>query len=126
MDLFIDNKSGAPIYDQIYTQIKDQIIQGALQPDEAMPSIRGLARDLRISVITTKRAYADLEAAGFIETVQGKGCFVAGVNREFLREERLRRVEDLLVQAAREARAAGVSTSELREMFDLVVEGEDR
>lgn len=65
MDLFIDNKSGAPIYDQIYTQIKDQIIQGALQPDEAMPSIRGLARDLRISVITTKRAYDELEKRAF-------------------------------------------------------------
>lgn len=67
MELFIDNKSGAPIYDQIYSQIKDQIIQGALQPDEAMPSIRGLARDLRISVITTKRAYDELEKEGFLK-----------------------------------------------------------
>lgn len=73
MELFIDNKSGAPIYDQIYSQIKDQIIQGALQPDEAMPSIRGLARDLRISVITTKRAYDELEKEGFLYAVPAKG-----------------------------------------------------
>lgn len=91
MDLFIDNKSGAPIYDQIYTQIKDQIIQGALQPDEAMPSIRGLARDLRISVITTKRAYDELEKEGFLYAVPAKGSFVAPKNTELLREENLKR-----------------------------------
>lgn len=126
MDIIISNSSDKPIYEQITTQIKDSIVSGELAAGGQLPSIRALANDLGISAITTKRAYADLEAAGFIETVQGKGCFVAGVNREFLREERLRRVEDLLVQAAREARAAGVSTSELREMFDLVVEGEGR
>ena len=91
MDLFIDNKSGAPIYDQIYTQIKDQIIQGALQPDEAMPSIRGLARDLRISVITTKRAYDELEKEGFLYAVPAKGFFVAPKNTELLREENLKK-----------------------------------
>ncbi len=126
MDIIISNSSDRPIYEQITTQIKDSIVSGELTAGDQLPSIRALANDLGISAITTKRAYADLEAAGFIETVQGKGCFVAGVNREFLREERLRRVEELLVQAAREARAAGVSTSELREMFDLVVEGEER
>lgn len=126
MDIIISNSSDKPIYEQITTQIKDSIVSGELAAGGQLPSIRALANDLGISAITTKRAYADLEAAGFIETVQGKGCFVAGVNREFLREERLRRVEELLVQAAREARAAGVSTSELREMFDLVVEGEGR
>ena len=126
MDIIISNSSDRPIYEQITTQIKDSIVSGERADGDQLPSLRALANDLGISAITTKRAYADLEAAGFIETVQGKGCFVAGVNREFLREERLRRVEDLLVQAAREARAAGVSTSELREMFDLVVEGEDR
>ena len=126
MDIIISNSSDRPIYEQITTQIKDSIVSGELEAGDQLPSIMALAKDLGISAITTKRAYADLEAAGFIETVQGKGCFVAGVNREFLREERLRRVEDLLVQAAREARAAGVSTSELREMFDLVVEGEER
>ena len=126
MDIIISNSSDKPIYEQITTQIKDSIVSGGLAAGDQLPSIRALANDLGISAITTKRAYADLEAAGFIETVQGKGCFVAGVNREFLREERLRRVEDLLVQAVREAHAAGVSTSELREMFDLVVEGEGR
>ena len=82
MDLFIDNKSGAPIYDQIYTQIKDQIIQGALEPDEAMPAIRGLARELRISVITTKRAYDELEKEGFLYSVPAKGFFVDVYNRQ--------------------------------------------
>ena len=77
MELFINNKSGAPIYDQIYNQIKQQIISGALQPDEAMPSIRGLARDLRISVITTKRAYDELEKEGFLYAVPAKGFFVS-------------------------------------------------
>ena len=75
MELFINNKSGAPIYDQIYNQIKQQIISGALQPDEAMPSIRGLARDLRISVITTKRAYDELEKRGLSLRSTGKGLF---------------------------------------------------
>ena len=120
MDLFIDNKSGAPIYDQIYNQIKDQIIQGALQPDEAMPSIRGLARDLRISVITTKRAYADLEQLGFICTVQGKGCFVAEGNQELLRENQLCHIEELLAQAATQAETLGVTRDKLHEMLDLV------
>ena len=84
MELFINNKSGAPIYDQIYNQIKQQIISGALQPDEAMPSIRGLARDLRISVITTKRAYDELEKRAPLRST-GKGLFVAPKNTELLR-----------------------------------------
>ena len=120
MELFINNKSGAPIYDQIYNQIKQQIISGALQPDEAMPSIRGLARDLRISVITTKRAYSDLEEAGFIETVQGKGCFVAAGNQGLLREEELRRMEALLAQAAALAETLGVTRADLHKALDLV------
>ena len=86
MNLFIDNKSGAPIYDQIYTQIKNEILNGNLQPDEALPSIRALARDLRISVITTKRAYEELEREGLIVTAAGKGCFVAERSAEWLRE----------------------------------------
>ena len=78
MNLFIDNKSGAPIYEQLYTQIKNQILSGELQPEEAMPSIRGLARDLRISVITTKRAYDELEQEGFFDAVPAKGFFCGG------------------------------------------------
>ena len=89
MNLFIDNKSGAPIYEQLYTQIKNQILSGELQPEEAMPSIRGLARDLRISVITTKRAYDELEQEGFLYAVPAKGFFVAAKNTELLREAKL-------------------------------------
>ena len=93
MTVLIDNKSGAPIYDQIYTQIKQQIISGALAEDTWLPSIRNLAKDLRISFITTKRAYEELEKEGFIYTVQGKGCFVAPKNVELLREENLKKIE---------------------------------
>ena len=105
MELFINNKSGAPIYDQIYNQIKQQIISGALQPDEAMPSIRGLARDLRISVITTKRAYDELEKEGFLYAVPAKGFFVAPKNTELLREENLKKIEEHLTEAVRLLRA---------------------
>ena len=92
MNIFIDNKSGLPIYDQIYSQIKSQIINGALQEDEALPSIRNLAKDLRISVITTKRAYDELEKEGFIYTIPAKGCFVAPKNVELLREENIKKI----------------------------------
>ena len=122
MDLFIDNKSGAPIYDQIYTQIKDQIIQGALQPDEAMPSIRGLARDLRISVITTKRAYDELEQEGFLYTIAGKGSFVAKKNTALLREEQLKKIEDHLSEIRRLAATIQLSRNEIRDMLDLMWE----
>ena len=88
MNLFIDNKSGSPIYEQIYLQIKAQIISGELKEDDALPSIRNLAKDLRISVITTKRAYDELEKEGFIYTVTAKGCFVAAKNTELIREEK--------------------------------------
>ena len=116
MDLFIDNKSGAPIYDQIYTQIKDQIIQGA------MPSIRGLARDLRISVITTKRAYDELEKEGFLYAVPAKGFFVAPKNTELLREENLKKIEAHLTEAVRLSASCGLSREELREMLELLWE----
>ena len=122
MDIIISNSSDRPIYEQITTQIKDSIVSGELAAGDQLPSIRALANDLGISAITTKRAYADLEAAGFIETVQGKGCFVAGVNREFLREERLRRVEASLARAVCDARACGLSDDELREMLDIQLE----
>lgn len=101
MNLFIDNKSGAPIYEQLYTQIKNQILSGELQPEEAMPSIRGLARDLRISVITTKRAYDELEQEGFLYAVPAKGFFVAAKNTELLREENLKKIEAHLTEAVR-------------------------
>ena len=119
MELFINNKSGAPIYDQIYNQIKQQIISGALQPDEAMPSIRGLARDLRISVITTKRASDELENEGFIYTLPGKGCFVAERSTELLREENLKKIEGHMQEIRRLASACRLTENELDEMWRL-------
>ena len=94
MNIYINNKSSAPIYDQICSQIKNQIISGDLKEDEALPSIRNLAKDLRISVVTTKRAYDELEREGFIYTIAAKGCFVAPKNVELLREENLKKIEE--------------------------------
>ena len=122
MEIIVSNASDKPIYAQIASQIQDAILSGDLEEGTPLPSIRALANDLRISVITTKRAYADLEEAGFIDTVQGKGSFVAGGNRELLREGRLKRVEDLLDQAVHEASAVGIGTSELHEMLDLLAD----
>lgn len=125
MDIIISNASGKPIYEQITAQMKDLILTGVLAEGQQLPSIRSLATDLRISAITTKRAYADLEAQGFIETVQGKGSFVAGGNLELLREERLRRVEDLLSQAIDEAKGADIGQRELIDMLTLLIESND-
>ena len=122
MNLFIDNKSGAPIYDQIYTQIKNEILNGNLQPDEALPSIRALARDLRISVITTKRAYDELEQEGFLYAVPGKGFFVAAKNTELLREENLKTIESHLNEAVKLAAACGLGRHDLAEMLELLWE----
>lgn len=124
MDIIISNASTLPIYEQIVVQMKDLILSGELEEGQQLPSIRALASDLRISVITTKRAYAELEAQGFVETVQGKGSFVAGGNKELLREERLRHVEELLASAVREADSVGVGLSELHDMLDLVASGD--
>lgn len=122
MDIIISNASGKPIYEQITSQMKNCILDGTLAEGAQLPSIRALANDLRVSVITTKRAYADLEAQGFIETVPGKGSFVAGGNRELLREERLRRVEDLMARAVEEAKGAGIEARDLHDMLDLLLE----
>ena len=124
LEIIVSNSSDRPIYAQIASQIQDAILSGELAEGEALPSIRALANDLRISVITTKRAYADLEEAGFIDTVQGKGSFVSGGNRELLREGRLRHVEEILGQAVKEAAAAEIGISELHEMLDLLAESE--
>ncbi len=120
----IDNKSGAPIYDQIYSRIKSAIISGELAEDEMLPSIRNLARDLRISVITTKRAYDELEREGFIYTVAGKGCFVAKKNVEFLREQNLREIERHIEEIAALAAACALSTDDIIEMVKFEMEGE--
>ncbi len=123
MEIIVSNSSASPIYEQIAQQVKDAILAGELPEGTLLPSIRALANDLRISVITTKRAYAELEKAGLVATVQGKGTFVAGGNLELLREERLRQVERQLGQAVADARAAGITAVELREMLDLLMEG---
>lgn len=124
MTIIIDNKSGVPIYDQIYSQIKAQIIGDALRQDEALPSIRSLAKDLRISVITTKRAYDELEAEGFIYTLPGKGSFVAPKNTELLREENLRRIEEHMREISALAVQSGLTRQELSEMYALISEEE--
>ena len=124
MTIIIDNKSGVPIYDQIYSQIKAQIIGDALRQDEALPSIRSLAKDLRISVITTKRAYDELEAEGFIYTLPGKGSFVAPKNTELLREENLRRIEEHMREISALAVQSGLTRQELSEMYTLISEEE--
>lgn len=122
MNIFIDNKSGTPIYDQIYSQIKAQIISGELCEDEALPSIRNLAKDLRISVITTKRAYEELEREGFLYTVAGKGCFVAPKNVELLREENLKRIEEHLEAIRQLAATCNLTKRDLAEMLDCIWE----
>ena len=125
MEIYISNTGDKPIYLQITDQIKARILSGELQAGEALPSIRLLARELRISVITTKRAYEELEQAGFVTTQPGKGCFVAPQNAQVRREEALRAVEQHLQQALDAARAGGVTDGEVAETLSLLMEGEN-
>jgi len=122
MELIIRNTTNQPIYEQICAQIKTQILAGQLTPGEALPSIRALAKDLRISVITTKRAYDELEAQGFLYTVAGKGCFVAEKDLDLIREQRLREIEDHLSAAAELAAGCGATREELLEMLRIILE----
>ena len=122
MQLYIDNRSGAPIYDQIYSQIKDAILSGQVTEGEALPSIRALAKDLRISVITTKRAYDELEKEGFIYTIAAKGCFVAPKNVELLREETLKNIENHIGQIVRLSQSVGLSEQEVLDMVRFAME----
>lgn len=124
MDIIISNASGQPIYEQISRQIKGAIAGGKLSPGEALPSIRSLARDLRISVITTKRAYEELERDGFIYTVAGKGCFVAEQDLELQRESGLREIEAHLQAAVELSRQCGLTEEELMEMLRVLREEE--
>lgn len=122
VNILIDNKSGTPIYDQIYSQIKSQIISGSLKQDELLPSIRGLAKDLRISFITTKRAYEELEKEGFIYTLPAKGCYVAPKNIELIREENLKKIEEYLDEIVRLAASCNLSKQEIIEMVNFSLE----
>ena len=122
MEILISNTSGKPIYEQITAQVKSQIMTGALAAGDALPSMRTLARELRTSVITTKRAYEDLERDGFTVTVPGKGSFVAAQNTELLREESLRRAEAAVSQAVEIAKKGGLTREELSEMLTLLWE----
>ena len=124
MEIIIRNTINTPIYEQIYAQLKAQIIAGELTPGEALPSIRALAKDLKISVITTKRAYDELEAEGFLYTVAGKGCFVAEKNLDLIREQQLRELEEHLSAAAGLAKSCGVSVEELFNMLHILLEEE--
>jgi GntR family transcriptional regulator len=125
MKIIISNSSPDPIYEQITRQIKAQIISGGLREAETLPSIRKLAQDLQISVITTKRAYEELEKEGFIDTVEGKGSFVAMQNKELLREKKMKIVEEKLSEAVEEAKLLGITLAELREMLVLLYKEKD-
>ena len=120
MDLIISNASGKPIYEQIYTQIKNNIISGELSPGDALPSIRALAKDLRISVITTTRAYDELERDGFIDRVPGKGCYVAEKNLELVREAHLKQIEDHMNAIVDLAAGCSLTEEEAMEMLRLM------
>lgn len=122
MNIIISNSSDKPIYEQITIQIKQMIISGELAAGDQLPSMRMLAKELRISVITTKRAYEDLERDGFIYTVMGKGSFIADKNMEFVREEQLRIVEEHLNMAVTGAKAGGISLDELHEIMKMIYE----
>lgn len=124
MEIYISNTGEKPIYAQITDQLKEKILSGELREGEVLPSIRLLAKELRISVITTKRAYEDLEQAGFLTTIPGKGCFVAPQNAELHREEALRKVEAYLNQAIDAARVGGVTRKEFEQTLSVLLEGD--
>ncbi|MBT9778320.1 GntR family transcriptional regulator [Clostridium sp. MCC353] len=120
MNIIISNSSGKPIYEQITSQIKNEIISGHLSAGDPLPSMRVLAKELRISVITTKRAYEDLERDGFISTVVGKGSFVAEKNMEFVRENQLKAVEESIQKAVSDAKTGGITLGELIDMMTII------
>ena len=125
MKLIVSNRLGVPIYEQIKSQIKEAIFSGELVEDDLLPSIRQLARDLKISVITTTRAYNDLAEEGFVVNVQGKGCYVLPQNREMARENALRKIENSLAEAITSAKAGSIKKSEVVEVFDILCKEEN-
>ncbi|EIW00014.1 GntR family transcriptional regulator [Thermoanaerobacter siderophilus] len=120
MNIIISNSAEEPIYEQIVRQIKEAILKGELEEGELLPSIRNLAKELQISVITTKRAYDELEKEGFIATIPGKGTYVAAQNKELMREKRLKIVEEKLVEAIIAAKAVNLSLEEIKEMLEIL------
>ena len=122
MNIVINNSSFQPIYEQIVIQIKENIMNGTLKEDTLLPSFRTLAKDLRVSMLTVKKAYDELEAAGFIITVHGKGSFVTNANQELILEEKKKEVEQLLEQAVRKGRSCGMDRQELQELYQLILE----
>lgn len=124
MEIIIKNSSEHPIYEQIYEQMKECILKDELKEGDALPSIRGLAKDLRISVITTKRAYEELEKSGYIHSVAGKGCFVARKNVELIREENLKQIEEHMQKIMQLADMCDIGKEELLEMFEVMFEEE--
>ena len=124
MNIFISNSGEQLIYEQITGQIKEMILRGELKGGDALPSMRGLAKDLHISVITTKRAYEELERDGFIHTMVGKGSFVADANMEMMKEEQFRRIEEILAEGVALAKRSGIDCEELQEIIRMVYEEE--
>ncbi len=122
MEIWIDNRSGVPIYDQICASLREKILSGELAEDTMLPSIRNLAKDLHISVITTKRAYEELEKEGLVYTIAGKGCYVGGRNPERIREESLRQLEEHLTQASKLAAELSMSRDEVFALYDMLTE----
>ncbi|EFI41820.1 GntR family transcriptional regulator [Peptoniphilus sp. oral taxon 386] len=124
MNIIISNSSEQPIYEQIKIQIKNMIMTGELKAGDLLPGMRSLAKELKISVITTKRAYNDLETEGYICTVAGRGCFVKSLNSDLIREENLKRIEEYLNKALEVANASGINSGELIEMLSFLIRGE--
>ncbi|WP_024832909.1 GntR family transcriptional regulator [Ruminiclostridium josui] len=124
MKIIISNTSGVPIYEQIKEQIKSSILSGEIEENQLLPSLRQLARELKISVLTTTRAYTELEQEGYVTNVQGKGCYVLGRGSELIREQLLRDIEENLTAAIKSARRADVSEEELIKMLKILMEDE--
>lgn len=125
MNIIISNASSDPIYIQILNQIRQSILSGELRAGDSLPSIRQLAKDLQVSVITTSRAYEELEKEKLIDSVVGKGCFVSGANKEFIREQRMKRLEEKMIEIIRESKELNMSHQDLIDHLTFLFEGEE-